>query len=166
MKKASETLPELEETKNAYELPIPIKTRVNDLIYDNEAHEGPFRGAIDIAVDLDTPVLAPFEGTITEIVENNTLFGETRKFAKLVNYINIEHPNGEISQLCHLAKDSVLVKKGDKVTKGQKIARTGLSGWMSKPHVHWIVFKNIHNKPGFKGLKIKLECRYQNAPRA
>lgn len=54
------------------------------------------------------------------------------------NYIAIDHGNGECSFLAHLQNGSVLVKPGDRVTQGQRIARLGLSGdsyWL--PHVHY-----------------------------
>jgi len=54
------------------------------------------------------------------------------------NYIVIDHGNGECSFLAHLQNGSVGVKVGDRVTRGQLIARMGLSGdsyWL--PHVHY-----------------------------
>jgi biotin carboxyl carrier protein len=36
----------------------------------------------------------------------------------------------------HLQKGSILVKTGDRVKKGQPVARTGNSGWTSQPHLH------------------------------
>lgn len=54
------------------------------------------------------------------------------------NYIAIDHGNGECSFLAHLQKGSVSVRPGDRVTRGQPIARMGLSGdsyWL--PHVHY-----------------------------
>ena len=36
----------------------------------------------------------------------------------------------------HLQKGSILVKVGEKVSKGQAIAQTGNSGWTSQPHLH------------------------------
>jgi hypothetical protein len=36
----------------------------------------------------------------------------------------------------HLQKGSMLVRPGDRVTKGQPIARAGNSGWTSQPHLH------------------------------
>ena len=54
------------------------------------------------------------------------------------NYVVIDHGHGECSFLAHLQKGSVTVKVGDRVTRGQPIARMGLSGdsdWL--PHVHY-----------------------------
>lgn len=54
------------------------------------------------------------------------------------NYVVIDHGNGECSFLAHLQNGSVTVKVGDRVARGQPIARMGLSGdsyWL--PHVHY-----------------------------
>lgn len=150
------SLPELELTQNVYSYPIPEGTKVDHLTYENKAHQGPFKGAVDIAVDNETTVLAPLAGKVLKVVDGSDQYGKTREFAKLANYIDIEHANGEISQLVHLAKGSAIVAVGDEVIQGQEIARTGLSGWMSRPHLHWMVFKRLPDKPEFQGLKIQL----------
>ncbi|MDD3774177.1 MAG: M23 family metallopeptidase [Patescibacteria group bacterium] len=60
-----------------------------------------------------------------------------------------------------LAKNSVSrngLKIGDKVKKGQVIARTGKTGWTDRDHLHFIVFRldnQIGNNHGFKSLKPK-----------
>lgn len=156
MEEVGENL-ELEETKNIYGLPIPFDTPVNGLVYENPGHQGLFIGAVDIGVELETVVLAPLAGKVIRVRDDSDKYGLTREFAQSGNVIDIEHANGEISELIHLAKDSSLVKVGDEVKEGQEIAKTGLSGWMTAPHLHWFVFKNIPEKPGFKGLKIRLK---------
>ncbi len=51
----------IEETVNDYSLPIPQNTKIQGVIFESPSHSGPFEGAVDIAVDLDTPVLAPLD---------------------------------------------------------------------------------------------------------
>lgn len=46
-------------------------------------------------------------------------------------------------QLCHLKKGSILVKKGEQVTKGQILAQIGLSGNTEYPHLHLSVRKKV-----------------------
>ena len=53
------------------------------------------------------------------------------------NYLVIDHGNGEFSLLGHLLKGSLAVKVGDKVTRGQPVARIGNSGSSNNPHVHY-----------------------------
>ena len=58
--------------------------------------------------------------------------------------IIINHGNGYITKYGHCSK--LLVKKGDKVYKGQKIAQVGSTGRTTGPHLHFEVLKNGVNK--------------------
>jgi murein DD-endopeptidase MepM/ murein hydrolase activator NlpD len=142
-------------TTNIYSIPIPSNTTIKGVYYQTPSHVGPYEGAVDIAVDIGTEVLAPFDGVIVEMKDSSEKYGETEDYATEVNFLTIKHTNGEYSQFLHLAKDSSLVKVGHTVKKGQKVAETGLSGWMTAPHLHWIVFKLEDTKEGFVGLEIR-----------
>jgi murein DD-endopeptidase MepM/ murein hydrolase activator NlpD len=51
------------------------------------------------------------------------------------NLILVKHPNGWISAYAHC--DLMLVKRGEKVTRGQVIARVGSTGNVSEPQLHF-----------------------------
>jgi murein DD-endopeptidase MepM/ murein hydrolase activator NlpD len=144
-------------TKNIYCLPLPKDTKIKKIVTDNPGHIGPYKGAVDFAVSLGIPVLAPLKGEIATVVDKYSEYGASLEFADKVNYIQIRHSSGETSDLMHLAKGSALVKVGDKIITGQEIAKTGESGYMTAPHLHWFVFKLTKSKSGFEGLKIKLD---------
>jgi hypothetical protein len=55
------------------------------------------------------------------------------------NGVVISHEDEWETQYCHLAKGSVLVKPGERVTTGRPIGRVGLSGKTQFPHVHLTV---------------------------
>ena len=147
----------MKKTKNIYGYPFPPETKVEFVIKDNRAHTGAFKGAIDFAVKLKTPVIAPLNGKVVEVVDSNDKFGTTEEFTTYTNFITIKHTNDELSQLVHLKKGSALVKVGDKVKKGDLIALTGNSGWMTGPHLHIFVFKLISYGAKFKGLAIRFD---------
>lgn len=52
------------------------------------------------------------------------------------NGLVVDHGQGWTSQYCHMAKGSLVVKPGDKVTAGQKLGLVGLSGRTEYPHLH------------------------------
>lgn len=58
------------------------------------------------------------------------------------NVLIVGHGNGWQTRYCHLKKDSLLVKKGDRVSAGQVIAAVGLSGLTEFPHLHFMVQRN------------------------
>jgi murein DD-endopeptidase MepM/ murein hydrolase activator NlpD len=51
------------------------------------------------------------------------------------NLILIKHSNGWISAYAHC--DLILVKRGDKVSRGQVIARVGATGNVTEPQLHF-----------------------------
>jgi hypothetical protein len=55
------------------------------------------------------------------------------------NAITISHKRGFTTQYCHLRKNSIAVKKGEAVSKGQQIAEVGMSGLTSFPYLEFTV---------------------------
>ena len=94
-------------------------------------HEG-----IDMAAPLDTPVVAVYQGTVTEVAENS------RSGA----YVQIRHQRKDgtvfYSAYLHQYMNRITVKVGDQVTAGQTIGAVGNNGWSTGPHLHF----EIHNE--------------------
>ena len=66
-----------------------------------------------------------------------TWSGTRQGYGKL---LEIDHGNGYITRYAH--NDELLVKAGDGITAGQKIAKMGATGRASSPHVHFEVLYN------------------------
>lgn len=91
------------------------------------------------------PVVAPANGVVTDVVtgiRDNSPGSMNPSFAG-GNTVMIMHNANEVSVLCHLQQDSILVKRGDTVKRGQTIALCGNSGCSSEPHVHF----HVQNTP-------------------
>lgn len=148
----------MSETKNVYRVPVDMKI-VEYTKSDGPGHSVPYDKAIDYAVLVGTEVFAPLGGEVIAVVDSHDEYGPDIKYAKKCNYVQIRHANGETSDLIHLDKGSVMVKVGEKVKQGQLIAKTGLSGYMTAPHLHWMVFRRANNKEGFESLENKIAPR-------
>jgi murein DD-endopeptidase MepM/ murein hydrolase activator NlpD len=61
------------------------------------------------------------------------------------NLIVIKHAEGEYSLFAHFKQNSIRIKVGDKVTKGQTIGLCGNSGNSSEAHLHY----QFQNTPFF-----------------
>jgi murein DD-endopeptidase MepM/ murein hydrolase activator NlpD len=55
------------------------------------------------------------------------------------NGLVIDHGGGWETQYCHLARGSLRVKSGTRVTAGQPLGRVGMSGAAEFPHLHFTV---------------------------
>ena len=99
-------------------------SRKNPVTGKVESHLG-----IDIAAKEGTPIYAPFAGTVIG-VGANLVKGRTG-----TENVLIENPDGEKQYFghCHTA----LVKKGQKVKAGDKIATVGQRGNATGPHLHF-----------------------------
>ena len=81
---------------------------------------------VDIAKPTGTTVRAPAGGLVTLVHPDMFFSGGT---------LIIDHGHGLSSTFIHLSK--ILVKKGDSIESGQKIALVGQTGRASGPHLHW-----------------------------
>lgn len=81
--------------------------------------------AIDWGTPIGTPVYASSGGTVVKA-------GWIGSYG---NAIYIDHPDGRQTRYAHLSK--ILVKVGQKVKQGEKIALSGNTGVTTGPHIHF-----------------------------
>jgi len=74
------------------------------------------------------------------------------------NGIVLEHDGGWTTRYCHLKNNSLLVKLGDKVKKGQAIARIGSSGQTDWPKLDFSVAQNGYLFDPFSGKTTLEKC--------
>ncbi len=85
---------------------------------------------IDIANRIETPIIAPSDGIVSD----------TGKDSAYGNFIVISHGFGINSRFLHLSK--ILVRPGQRVRRGDKIAEVGTTGKSTGPHLHYEVRVN------------------------
>jgi murein DD-endopeptidase MepM/ murein hydrolase activator NlpD len=81
---------------------------------------------VDIAAPRGTPIRAAETGTVTLARTDFRLHGKT---------VVLDHGHGVCSLYIHM--DSIAVKVGDAVQRGQVIGRVGSTGASTGPHLHW-----------------------------
>ncbi len=84
-------------------------------------------------------IIAPADGYVVDIIEtiDDNIVGEMDMIHNWGNTVVIQHLYGLCSQMSHIKKGSIEVKKGDFVQKGQYIAKVGNSGRSPYPHLHF-----------------------------
>ena len=63
------------------------------------------------------------------------------------------------TQYCHMELGSVTVRKGDRVKRGDKIGRMGLSGATQFPHIHFSIRRDGKVLEPFTGLPLGANCQ-------
>lgn len=108
------------------------------------------RYAVDIAMDIGTYITAVRAGTVIWVKDNYHMSGTTQYFLDKANGIKVLHDDGTFSSYAHILMDTALVKEGDQVIVGQRLARSGSSGFSTGPHLHFSIIKNS----GLKNIAI------------
>ena len=90
-----------------------------------QMHEG-----VDISNRVGTPVLTPADGIISD-VGNDLVHGRM---------LVVSHGFGMTTRYSHLSK--VVVRVGQKVKRGDKVAEVGMTGRTTGPHLHYEVKLN------------------------
>jgi murein DD-endopeptidase MepM/ murein hydrolase activator NlpD len=104
-------------------------------------------------MDQGVAVLAAADGIVENTVDG--LFDrETQRGKPDSNLVLIRHRNGLRTAYAHLRKNSIKVKRGDVVARGQEIALVGSSGDSSGPHLHFEVIDCGNNKIDPLGQKL------------
>ena len=92
-----------------------------------------FHKGIDIAHKMETDIFSLAAG---EVIFSGKKYGYG-------NVVEISHLNGYTTKYAHNNRN--LVKKGEKIKKGQIIAKMGSTGHSTGPHIHLEVLKNNKN---------------------
>jgi murein DD-endopeptidase MepM/ murein hydrolase activator NlpD len=106
--------------------------------------------AVDIAMDVGTYLTAVRAGTVVWVKDDYHMSGTTNYFLDKANVIKVLHDDGTFSSYAHILMDTAIVKEGDKVALGDKLARSGSSGFSTGPHLHFSIIKNA----GLKNIAI------------
>lgn len=99
--------------------------RIDPFTGQQSMHEG-----IDFPADVGTTVVAAASGKVI-YAEWHPAYGKM---------IEVDHGNGLVSRYAHTS--SMLVKEGDLVVRGQRIATVGSTGRSTGPHLHFEVRLN------------------------
>ena len=106
-------------------------------------HDAQNRYALDFAADVGTPVHAARAGIVMQAEAGFRRSGSRdARDAQRANFIRILHDDGSMALYGHLAVDGVQVQLGQQVAQGERIGRSGNTGYSTAPHLHFVVQVN------------------------
>lgn len=103
-----------------------VGQKVNPIYKVETLHTG-----VDLIAPQGDPVLAVADGTVTDVVTSRKGHG---------NIVEITHAGGYVTRYGHLA--DIKVSKGQRITRGKRIASVGISGNTFAPHLHFEMLKD------------------------
>ena len=99
--------------------------------------------AVDIAMPIGTDIMAARGGIVFDVAASNFAGGlDPVRHGPKANVIRILHDDGTYAIYAHLNTNSIRVRPGDRVERGEYIADSGNTGFSSGPHLHFAVAKN------------------------
>lgn len=113
--------------------PAPSYTRISDdygYRMHPTLHVRKFHNGIDLAAPGGSPILAAYNGEVVAAAYSSTMG----------NYVMIDHGDNLFTIYMHASK--LYVKKGQEVTRGEKIAAVGTTGRSTGNHLHFGVRLN------------------------
>jgi len=140
-----------------YALPFHHEQRVSQGFNGKTSHKGNARYAVDFAMDIGTPIYASRGGKVVEMVQRHNKHGMSLQMRQYANYIIIEHEDKTLGRYFHLKQNSVKVKLGEKVKKGELIALSGNTGRTSGPHLHFVVTKAEEVFDNYKSMSVPIK---------
>ena len=101
------------------------RSRLHPVLHDSRPHTG-----IDITARGGAPIMASAQGTVTYT-------GQTSGYGKMVE---IDHGYGYKTRYAHAS--DILVRRGEKVQRGDVIGKVGETGLTTGPNLHYEILVN------------------------
>lgn len=113
--------------------------RLSQGFHGKQSHQSErSRYALDFQLEIGEPVHAAREGLVVKVVDWFDEAGGPEMIDQ-ANLIIILHDDGTMAHYVHLDHNGALVRERERVTRGQHIGRSGMTGFTRGPHLHFVV---------------------------
>ena len=105
------------------------------------SHTGAEYFTVDFRMDIGTPVYAARGGVVVLFEDAHDSACWREECGRLANFVVLLHSDGTTGEYYHLEHGSVVVALGQRVRRGQMLARSGNTGYSNVPHLHFGVYR-------------------------
>lgn len=130
----------------AYRVPFAIASNfpVSQAFPNVVTHKSPDSYyAVDLVMPVGTDIFAARDGIVFDVASENFRSGlDIARDGPAANVIRVLHDDGTYAIYAHLNWNSIRVRPGDRVQRGEYIADSGNTGFSSGPHLHFAVLRN------------------------
>jgi murein DD-endopeptidase MepM/ murein hydrolase activator NlpD len=133
----------------AYRVPYAVGStyRISQAFPRQITHDTPeSQYAIDFALPDGTPVYAARDGIVINARHDSFRGGRDPAMMDQANVIFVLHDDGTIGVYAHMHWDSIRVRIGQRVARGEYLANSGSTGFSTGPHLHFAVIRNGGNR--------------------
>lgn len=100
--------------------------------------------AVDLAMPIGTDIFAARSGIVFDVAGSNFRAGQDiERDGPAANVVRILHDDGTYAIYAHLNTNTIRVRPGDRVNRGDYIADSGNTGYSTGPHLHFAVVRNV-----------------------
>jgi murein DD-endopeptidase MepM/ murein hydrolase activator NlpD len=113
---------------------------------DKLSHRGVERYTLDFGMPVGTPVHAARDGLVVLVEDSHDAGCGEVECGRFANFIVVLHADGTTGEYFHLERASARVRAGERVGRGQWLARSGNTGFSTAPHLHFGVYRTGNDR--------------------
>ena len=130
-----------------YRLPFALASSfpVSQAFPSTVTHTDPSSAhAIDFVMPIGTGVYSARAGVVVDIADEYYAAGlDLNTDLARANIVRVLHDDGTMALYAHLNWNSIRVRPGQRIGRGEYLADSGNTGFSSGPHLHFVVHRNI-----------------------
>jgi murein DD-endopeptidase MepM/ murein hydrolase activator NlpD len=105
------------------------------------SHRGAERFTVDFGMPRGAAVHAARAGTVVLVEDSHVVGCELDECSRFANFVVVLHDDGTTGEYFHLEPHTAAVRRGERVRRGQLLARSGNTGFSTAPHLHFGVYR-------------------------
>jgi murein DD-endopeptidase MepM/ murein hydrolase activator NlpD len=122
------------------------------------SHRGAERFTLDFGMPVGTRVYAARDGLVALLEDSHDVSCAREECGRYANFVVVLHTDGTTGEYFHLERGSIQVRAGQRVERGQYLARSGNTGFSTAPHLHFGVYRTGRDRR-LESLAIRFQTR-------